>query len=108
MSTVLVVSNVTGAPDKADILAMDAAIDSENAIRLAAGNVLPQLDKSTNPLKRTSYATILSQRLTTMHLAACTSALDTANSGSVAKQIRQALPVASPAQLAAGLLGLTT
>lgn len=87
---------------------MDAAITAENATRLAAGGVLPQLPMGTNPEKRASYATILSQRLQSAHQANCNSALESSAATSLARQVKQATAGATTAQLNAALTALTT
>jgi hypothetical protein len=105
---IVINATVTQAPDRSDLLVMDAAIATENATRLAAGGTQPQLPSSTNAEKRTSYATILAQRLNAAHLANANAALELAGAGSLARQVRQATAGATPAQLNAALAALTT
>jgi len=101
-------ATVTQAPDKADVLVMDADIAAENATRLAAGGILPQLPNTTNVEKRTSYAAILAQRLQAAHLVNCNAALEASASIPLARQVKRATAGATTAQLNAALTALTT
>jgi hypothetical protein len=87
---------------------MDVAIADENAKRLAEGNVLPQLPNVTAADRKNSYQTILSQRITAAHLLNVAAALETVAATGVAKQIKQAIPTATTAQLNAALTAITT
>jgi len=80
-------------------------IEKENIRRAGLATPLPALPLSTANERRTSYQTIMAQRLMAMHLANVQAA---SIGNTTVKQIREAAMVATDAQRAAALAALTT
>ncbi len=99
---------VTGTADQEDRLTMDMVIAQENARRAALTPPLPALPNTTAVERRQSYQTAIARFAVEFHASKVAEFKATRQITPVAKQIRQALALATPAQQQAALTALTT